>query len=392
MFTKDLCGQSFRHHRCTPVAHTDLVFKSAPASLSATLDPPGQTNTPAASGQARCPSSSPEASSSGVSCLRNSFARFQLPADIADFIMQSWRPGTKKQYETYLRQWLEFCNQRQITYHSPSMRDALGFLMALHNKGLSYSTIGTARSALSNVIVSGECENFGTHSLVSRFMKSVFLQNKPLPKYDCTWDVAVVLKYLETLYPHSDITLKNLTLKLVMIILLVSGQRGQTVHLMDLSSMEMADNTCRFHITEHIKTSKPGASAPIILIKQYPKNAKICPLRTLRDYLSRTNLLRGGASQLFISFQKPYKPVTRQTISRWVNTVMTDAGLDTTRFHPHSTRAASTSKAHKKATPIDVIMSTAGWAKASTFQKFYNKPIIQTDTECDMTEVLLSSV
>ena len=220
---------------------------------------------------------------------------------IADFIMQSWRPGTKKQYETYLRQWLEFCNQRQITYHSPSMSDALGFLLAIHNKGLSYSTIGTARSALSNVIVSGECENFGTHSLVSRFMKSVFLQNKPLPKYDCTWDVAVVLKYLETLYPHSDITLKNLTLKLVMIILLVSGQRGQTVHLMDLSSMEMADNTCRFHITEHIKTSKPGASAPIILIKQYPQNAKICPLRTLRDYLSRTNLLRGGASQLFIT-------------------------------------------------------------------------------------------
>ena len=268
------------------------------------------------------------------------------------------------------------------------MRDALGFLMALHNIGLSYSTIGTARSALSNVIVSGECENFGTHSLVSRFMKSVFLQNKPLPKYDCTWDVAVVLKYLETLYPHSDIILKNLTLKLVMIILLVSGQREQTVHLMDLSSMEMADNTCRFHITEHIKTSKPGASAPIILIKQYPKNAKICPLRTLRDYLSRTNLLRGGASQLFISFQT----VTRQTISCWVNTVMTDAGLDTTRFHPYSTTAASTSKAHKQATPIDVIMSTAGWAKASTFQKFYNKPIIQTDTECDMTEVSLSSV
>ena len=327
-----MCGQSFRHHRCTPVANTDLVFKSAPDSLSATLDPTGQTNTPAASGQARCTSSSPEASSSGVSCLRNPFARFQLPADIADFIMQSWRPGTKKQYETYLRQWLEFCNQRQITYHSPSMRDALGFLMALHKKGLSYSTIGTARSALSNVIVSGECENFGTHSLVSRFMKSVFLQNKPLPKYDCTWDVAVVLKYLETLHPHSDITLKNLTLKLVMIILLVSGQRGQTVHLMDLSSMEMADNTCRFHVTEHIKTSKPGASAPIILIKQYPKNAKICPLRTLRDYLSRTNLLRGGASQLFISFQKPYKPVTRQTISRSVNTVMTDAGLDTARF------------------------------------------------------------
>ena len=55
------------------------------------------------------------------------------------------------------------------------MRDALGFLRALHNEGLSYSTIGTARSALSNVIVSEECENFGSHSLVSKFMKSNFL-------------------------------------------------------------------------------------------------------------------------------------------------------------------------------------------------------------------------
>ena len=82
------------------MANTDLVFKSAPDSLLATLYPTGQTSTPAASGQARCTSSSPEASSSGVSCLRNSFARFQLPADIADFIMQSWPPSTKKQYET----------------------------------------------------------------------------------------------------------------------------------------------------------------------------------------------------------------------------------------------------------------------------------------------------
>ena len=105
------------------------------------------------------------------------------------------------------------------------MKDALGFLMALHNKGLSYSTISTARSTLSNVIVSGECENFGNHSLVSRFMKSVFLLDKPMPKYDCTCDVSVVLKYLETLYPHSDITLENLTLKLVTITLLVSEGR-----------------------------------------------------------------------------------------------------------------------------------------------------------------------
>ena len=210
------------------------------------------------------------------------------------------------------------------------MRDALGFLMDLHNKGLSYSTIGTARSVLSNVIIAGECENFGSHPLVSRFMKSVFLVNKPISRYDETWDVALVLRHLETLYPHNEITLKNLSLKLVMITLLTSGQRGQTVHLMSLNDMQMLQDRCRIHIIEHAKTSKPGSSAPLtIVIKQYLANEKICPLiSTLRDYLARTNPLRCGENKLFIGYQRPYKTVTRQTMSRWVKVVMNDAGID----------------------------------------------------------------
>ena len=267
-----------------------------------------------------------------------------------------------------------------------------GFLLDLHNNGLSYSTIGTAGSALSNVIIHGECENFGMHPLVSRFMKCVFLANKPMPKYNETWDVAVVLKYLETLYPHSAITLKSLTLKLVMIVLLTSGQRGQTVYLMRLDGMHMTNDVCVFHIVEHTKTSKPGVSAPTLVIKKYSVNEKICPFKTLQDYLARTSSLRQGENKLFISFQRPYKAVTRQTISRWVRTVMTDAGVHTARFHPHSTRAASTSKAVARAVPIDIIMSTAGWQSATTFQKFYHKPIVETDGTSDMVTALLSSV
>jgi hypothetical protein len=100
-----------------------------------------------------------------------------------------------------------------------------------------------------------------------------------------------------------------------MITLLTSGQRGQTVHLMNLNDMQMLQDRCRFHIIEHTKTSKPGLSAPTIVIKQYPANEKICPLSTLRDYLARTNPLRCGENKLFISFQRPYKAVTRQQYS-----------------------------------------------------------------------------
>ena len=70
--------------------------------------------------------------------------------------MQSWRQGTKKQYDTYINQWVEFCCEREITYHAPPMKDTLEFLLQLYNKGLGYSTLNTARSALSNIITERE--------------------------------------------------------------------------------------------------------------------------------------------------------------------------------------------------------------------------------------------
>jgi integrase len=223
-------------------------------------------------------------------------------------------------------------------------------------------------------------------------MKSVFLANKPKPRYNVTWDVSVVLKYLETLYPHSAITLRSLTLKLVMIVLLTSGQRGQTVHLMSLDGMHMTNDVCVFHMVDHLKTSKPGVLTPTLVIKRYAVNEKICPLTTLQDYLARMSSFRRGEKKLFISFQKPYKPVTRRTILQWVRTVMSEAGVDTAQFHPHSTRAASTSKAVARAVPIDIITSTAGWQSAVTFQKYYHKPIVDSDGASDMATALLSSL
>ena len=121
------------------------------------------------------------------------------------------------------------------------MKDTLEFLMQLYNKGLSYSTLNTARSALSNVITEGECEKFGSLPVVSRFMKAVFETKKSVPKYTTTWDVSVVFKYLEKLYPNNKISLKNLSLKVVMLILLLSGQRGQTVYLMNLEGMVLSE-------------------------------------------------------------------------------------------------------------------------------------------------------
>jgi len=55
---------------------------------------------------------------------------------------------------------------------------------------------------------------------------------------------------------------------------------------------------------------------------------------------------------------------------------MIKSGIDAEVFKPHSTRAASTSKANSCQVPIDVILKATSGKGDCTFRKFYNKPIV----------------
>ena len=70
----------------------------------------------------------------------------------------------------------------------------------------------------------------------------------------------------------------------------------------------------------------------------------LCVACALKEYFKRTGSLRKG-SRLFIIYIQPHEAVGRDTNSSLVGTVMTQAGVNVTIFKPHSTRAASTSKA-----------------------------------------------
>ena len=82
---------------------------------------------------------------------------------------------------------------------------------------------------------------------------------------------------------------------------------------------------------------------------------------------------RNGQLQLLLSFQRPFKSVSKDTISRWLRTILQDAGVDTNVFKSHSTRAASSSSAKTKGISTALIMNSVGWKSETTFAKYYNK-------------------
>lgn len=74
---------------------------------------------------------------------------------------------------------------------------AVEFQIILYEEGFSYTTINAARYALSAILDSHDSAHptFGEHPDVKRFMKGTFPSRPPLPRYNKTWDVNLVLEY-----------------------------------------------------------------------------------------------------------------------------------------------------------------------------------------------------
>jgi len=107
--------------------------------------------------------------------------------------------------------------------------------------------------------------------------------------------------------------------------------------------------------TNFLKTSRPGKHVSTLTFTAYSPDSRLCPIVCLSEYDKRTNELRKGSDQLLVSYQKPYQPVSTDTITRWLKTVLAKSGIDTSVFKGHSTRAASTSEAAVCKVPLSTI-------------------------------------
>ena len=141
----------------------------------------------------------------------------------------------------------------KVIHMIPPIGTMLDFLVALHEKGLKYSTLNTARSAISAVVLPTNNHTIGTHPLVSRFMREIYKCNPPTPRYQTTWNVKTVLTYLSSQDSVEKLDLKSLTLKLLMLIALLSAQRGQSIHMLDTACMKVTESSYEFSLPEHVK-------------------------------------------------------------------------------------------------------------------------------------------
>ena len=149
----------------------------------------------------------------------------------------SWRGSTQQRYEGPWKVWTSWCVQRQKCPFSAPVNDILTFLAEQFNsRDLAYRTIAVYKACISQLHDPIEGRQLGNLPLVSRFMKGIFELRPPQPKLCSIWPVSKVLSHFAGQEPLEGLSLKDLTLKLTILLALTLAARAHKMAALNLTS------------------------------------------------------------------------------------------------------------------------------------------------------------
>lgn len=94
--------------------------------------------------------------------------------------------GTWQQYQSAFKKWSDFCDEKNWSVWDSNLNHYLVFLTDLFEKGHSYSSVNTCRSALSSILSDIDGVSIGQHKLIVSFMKGVSRLRPAAPRYSIT--------------------------------------------------------------------------------------------------------------------------------------------------------------------------------------------------------------
>ena len=311
-----------------------------------------------------------------TSCLesvRHACSLSGISERATNIISAGWRRGTNSAYQSGWIKWTGWCSTRGLNSLSCSVQHFLDFLTELFDSGLQHRTINVVGSAVSMTHKEVEGIPIGQHPLVTRLMKGVYNLRPPKPQYTYTWDVDMVIQYIAGLGENTNLPAKKLSQKLVLLMALVVASRTSELQALDLRFRVYRPNGVLFRLANITKTQKAGTPSKEHFFGAF-LDKRLCVVECLKCYEEMTLKHRDTQAEvqpLFLSYIKPFKPVTSQRIAHWIKDILSEAGVDTRVFKAHSVRGASVSASKNKGVGIPDILDMADWSRDTIFRRFY---------------------
>ncbi len=139
------------------------------------------------------------------------------------------------------------------------------------------------------------------------------------------------------------------------------------------ASFEKTDYGVRLFLFTPRKTHLRKHLNAFLDVGFFPDNRRICPARAVLRFLRLAHPLRSSSiDQFFISTMG--RPAAQQTIKRWVEDQLRQAGIIAPAGSLHS---AATSAAFLSGVDINAILKSAGWKREETWRRHYLCPIFE---------------
>ena len=315
----------------------------------------------------------------GMASVRQDREDTRISDQATRLMYEARRPGTRKAYRHPWDDWVSWCEERHVDPVQAPVGVMANFLThKFLTQALEYRTVNVYRSAISARHERVDGQPIGQHPTISQLMKGMFNRRPPQAKYTDTWDVELVLSRFRNMPENHDLELRELSLKLVMLLAITTTSRSSELHKIQVSTLVDKGDEIQFHIAGLTKSRKVGEGPMVIRVAQYEPEGKLDVTDCVRTYLGKTAAIRQpgvAGDQLLISFIPPHGPLAPSSVARWLKWGLRDAGIDTSKYQAHSTRAAATSKAALEGLNMSQILQQANWSRAATFKKYYHKSV-----------------
>ena len=124
---------------------------------------------------------------------------------------------------------------------------------------------------------------------MSQYGKDVFNLRPPRPKLQFVWDVKIVFSYLEEKGLNNILPAKILSQKLLIVLLLLDGQRMNTVFNFKVDNMFINMECAIFSPNKVLKHSKPGRKLDQFTYRSFPQK-ELCVVHNLQEYITQRKL------------------------------------------------------------------------------------------------------
>ena len=209
-----------------------------------------------------------------------------------------------------------YATSRNTDACTPDVNTVLSFMPGIYINGCLCSGLSAARSTLSSAVTIKGSTKLSEHSFISRCLKGIDNRDQPLPKYTSIRGISLVLDCYKSIKTNDKLQFKDLVKKTVTLFMILGARRKQPLFTITVDNIVTEENKIVFLPNKTLKHSNTDRPLEPLIYQGYSLNEKLFIANAVQCYLGmRENLVGINTKEFIITYSKPHKPISSDTIS-----------------------------------------------------------------------------